>query len=135
MDNSNMVLGLLRDNLLTLHKLLVDLERDSYEQTHGKVTSGEFLNLLLSNQDFSWLRRISELIVWIDEVLDPKELTADDEIQNIFTQARKLLTPADLGEDFERKYQDALQRNPDVILAHKEVRDVLKLRPVDKGAG
>jgi hypothetical protein len=128
MDNTQMVLGLLRDNLLALHKVLVDLERDAHEQTRGKVTSGDFLNLLLTDQNFSWLRRISELIVWIDEVLDPKELTADEEIQNIFTQARKLLTPADLGEDFESKYQDALQRNPDVILAHKEVRDVLKLR-------
>ena len=124
-----MVLGLLRDNLLNLHKLLVDLERDAYEKAHGKVGSGDFLNLLLADQNFSWLRRISELVVWIDEVLDPKELTADEEIENIFTQARKLLTPADLGEDFERKYQDALQQNPDVIMAHKEVRDVLKLHP------
>jgi len=124
-----MVLGLLRDNLLALHKTLVDLERDAYEKTHGKVGSGEFLNLLLMDQDFSWLRRISELIVWIDEVLDPDELTADEEIENVFTRARKLLTPAEFGEDFERRYQDALQRNADVIIAHKEVRDVLKLRP------
>ena len=124
-----MVLGLLRDNLLNLHKLLVDLEREAYEKEQGKVGSGDFLNLLLGDPNFSWLRRISELVVWIDEVLDPKELTADEEIENIFTQARKLLTPADLGEDFERKYQDALQQNPDVIMAHKEVRDVLKLHP------
>src|SRR6187455_1687744 len=114
MDN-NLVLGLLRDNLLNLHKLLVDLEREAYEKTHGKVGSGDFLNLLLGDENYSWLRRFSELIVWIDEVLDPKELTADEEIENIFTQARKLLTPAAFGEDFERKYQEALQQNPDVI--------------------
>jgi hypothetical protein len=128
MDN-NMVLDLLRDKLLALHKLLVDLEREAYEKNYGKLGSGDFLNLLLADQNFSWLRKFSELIVWIDEVLDPKELTAEEEIENIFTQARKLLTPAELGEEFEHKYQDWLQRNADVILAHKEVRDVLKLHP------
>ena len=132
MDN-NLVLGLLPDNLLNLHKLLVDYERNGYEKTHGKVTSGDFLNLLLGDPNFSWLRRFSELIVWIDEVMDPKELTAEEEIENIFTQARKLLTPAEFGEDFERKYTEALQQNPDVILAHKEVRDVLKLHPKKAG--
>jgi len=124
-----MVLGLLRDKLLALHKILVDLERETYERKHGRVGSGDFLNLLLADKDFAWLRRISELIVWIDEVLDPKELTAGEEIEHVFLQARKLLTPSELGEEFERKYQDALQRNTDVILAHKEVRDALKLRP------
>jgi hypothetical protein len=130
--NPEMLLDLLRDKLLVLHKTLVDLERDSYERTKGKTTSGHFLNLLLIDPEYAWLRRISELIVWIDEVLDPRELTAEQETQNLFQQARKLLTPSELGDEFVRKYQDALQRNPDVILAHKEVRDVLKLCPEEK---
>lgn len=130
MDNVEMVLGLLRDKLLTLHKTLVDWERDSYEQAQGQqLRSVDFLTLLMQHPDFAWLRKISELIVWIDEVLDPKEQTAEVEKKNVFDHARKLLNPAELGEDFERKYQDALQRNPDVILAHQDVRKVLKLLP------
>jgi hypothetical protein len=129
MENREMVLGLLRDSLLTLHKTLVDLERDTYERSHGQLKSVDFLNLLLQHPDFAWLRKISELIVWIDEVLDPKEQTAEVEQKNVFEHAKKLLTPSELGEDFERKYQDALQRNADVILAHQEVRKVLKLLP------
>ena len=125
-----MVLDLLRDKLLTLHKTLVDMARADYERArNGKIPSGEFLNLLMTDERFDWLRRISELIVWIDEVLDPKELTAEEEIENIFTRARKLLTPSELGETFETKYQQALQRDPNVIMAHKEVRDVLNLWP------
>jgi hypothetical protein len=126
--NREMILDLLRDKLLILHKTLVDLERGSYERVHGgKVSPGQFLNLLLENEDYAWLRRISELIVWIDEVLDPKEPTAGEETNQIFEQAKKLLNPSELGDQFVRKYQEALQRNPDVIMAHKEVRDVLRL--------
>ncbi len=125
-----MVLGLLRDKLLVLHKTLVDRERADYERKQSsKIPSGEFLNLLMTDPGFDWLRRISELIVWIDEVLDPDELTADEEVENVFARARKLLTPSELGEAFVTKYQDALQQDPNVIIAHKEVRDVLNLRP------
>ena len=129
MDNDRLVLELLRGKLFALHKTLVDLERITYERIHGKVPSGQFLNALLTDQRFSWLRKISELVVWIDEILDPKELTAAEELQNVFNQARKLLTPAELGTEFEQRYLDSLQRNPDVVMAHKEVRDALKLRP------
>ena len=127
MDNTEMVLDLLRDKLLALHKTLVDVERDAFERANGHVKSVDFLNLLMQHPDYAWLRKISELIVWIDEVLDPKEMTADVESKNVLEQARKLLTPSELGDDFVRKYHDALQRYPDVILAHQEVRNVLKL--------
>ncbi len=126
MENKEQVLGLLHNKLLALHKTLVDMERESYERIHGPVQSVAFLNLLMQDLDYSWLRKISELIVWIDEVLDPKEHTVDIEPEKIIEQSRKLLNPVELGDDFERKYQDALQRNPDVIMAHQEVRNLLK---------
>jgi hypothetical protein len=129
MGHTEVVLDLLRSKLLTLHKTLVDLERQTYERIHGKKTSSEFLTVLLEDQQFAWLRKISQLIVWIDEVLDPDELTAEEEKRNLLEQARKLLNPSELGSDFVQKYHDALQRNPDVVMAHKEVRDVLKLHP------
>ena len=129
MNNAEMVVELLRGKLFVLHKALVDQERVTYERIHGKVGSNQFLNALLTDNRYSWLRKISELIVWIDEILDPRELTADEEVQSVFNQARKLLNPSELGEEFKQKYQDSLQRNPDVILAHKEVRDALKLLP------
>ena len=124
-----MILDLLRDKLLALHKILVDVERDNFERAHGQVKSVDFLSLLMQHPDYAWMRKISELIVWIDEVLDPKEMTAEVEKKNVLDQARKLLIPAELGEDFERKYHEALQKYPDVVMAHQEVRNVLKLSP------
>jgi hypothetical protein len=127
--DENLVLSLLRDRLLALHKILMNVERDTYERIHGKVGAGQFLSLLLSDPQFSWLRKLSEIVVWIDEILDPKEMTAEEETKNVLEQARKLLTPSELGEEFVQKYQRALQNNADAIMAHKEVRDVLKLVP------
>ena len=126
MDATDNRLNVLRSKLLALHKTLLDFEKASYERTHGEVRPIDFLNHLMINPEFAWLRKISELIVWIDEILDPKVMTSDVERQNVMKQAQKLLTPSELGEDFERKYQNALQNEPDVVIAHQEVRNALK---------
>ena len=60
-----------RNILLKLHKSMLDLERDMYEGIHGKLNAGEFLNLLLEDEDFSWLRKFSMLIVEIDADDEP----------------------------------------------------------------
>jgi hypothetical protein len=36
-----------------------------------------------------------------------------------------LLKPFAEGTDFERKYYAALQRDPDIVLAHREVTKIL----------
>jgi len=52
-----------RNILLTLHKSLIDFERGRYENLHGRLNASQFLNLLLENEDFAWLRKFSMLIV------------------------------------------------------------------------
>jgi len=110
--------------LLRLHKVLLDDERSSYEKAHGRAAPGEMLQIVISNPQFAWLRRISELIVEIDEILDSQEATASAAASDSITQARALLVPGDASE-FARKYQDALQRQPDAVLAHKDVAAIL----------
>jgi hypothetical protein len=41
-------------------------------------------------------------------------------------QVEKLLTPSETGEAFARRYYEALQRQPAVVLAHADVRRALK---------
>jgi hypothetical protein len=122
------VLPDLRQKLLTLHKSLIDLERSSYERVHGRVQPGQFLQLLLQDEQYGWLRTLSEMIVFIDEILDPKMPTNEEHVRSVLEQARKLLNPSAISEDFAAKYMDALQRDPAVVMAHKEVRDVLTRR-------
>ena len=110
--------------LLRLHKVLLDDERSAYEKQHGRTAPGEMLQIVIGNPQFAWLRRISELIVEIDEILDSQEATASAAASDSITQGRALLVPGDASE-FARKYQDALQRQPDAVLAHKDVAAIL----------
>jgi hypothetical protein len=115
-----------RDVLLRLHKTLLDFEREAYERARGKISNSyEFLNLVMSDPWFAWLRRLSELIVEIDELLadreSPQELTGTALIQ----QSKMLLTPVETGNEFQRKYFEAVQQSPEVVLAHAEFAKVL----------
>ena len=71
-------LRLFRNNLLKLHKLLLEAERVRYEQVNGPIKNkGEFFQLVISDDAFSWLRPISQFIVQIDEFTSAKEQPDD----------------------------------------------------------
>ncbi len=115
----------LRNKLLRLHKLLLETERIAYEQVRGRVSSGELLQLVIEHEQFAWLHRISELVVQIDEMLQADEPVSLDDVQNLIAHTRTLLTPSEVGNTFERKYYNALQREPGVVLAHADVSELL----------
>ena len=109
----------LRDALLTLHKALIDSERVSYEQTFGAIASpNAFLGLLINDPWFTWLRPLSGFITTLDEALDEDEPIKRKDAELLIEKARVLLTPSEEGEGFGRHYFIAMQRDPDVVLAH-----------------
>jgi hypothetical protein len=113
----------LRNALVDLHKTLVDSERISYEQTVGPITSpGQMLQLLTNDPWFAWLHPLSLLIVTMDHAIDSKRNPPTRaHIEALIRQARELLVASEEGDDFPRHYHDALQRDPDVVLAHASV--------------
>jgi hypothetical protein len=115
----------IRIKLLHLHKLLLDTERIRYEQIHGRVSNVELLQLAIDLDRFAWLRRLSESIVQIDELIHSDEPIASETIAALIADVRILLTPDEAGNDFAVKYDAALQRNPDVVLAHADLNVVL----------
>ena len=128
----------LRDPLLHLHKALVDSERIFYEKTVGQILSPHhFLQLLAADPWFVWLHPLSELIVAIDEVLDAKIPPPTAVLDALVNQSYRLLVPSE-SEDaranlgFATHYFEALQRDPDVVIAHAEVA---KLRRARKAQG
>jgi len=116
----------LRSGLLHLHKTLLDQETAAYEGVRGTVTRGELLQLVINHEQFAWLHTISELIVRIDETLSPKEPSLEADATALLTQAQLLLTPAETGNGFQRRYYAALQSEPDAVLAHREVMQLFK---------
>ena len=118
-----------RQALLALHKAIVDSERITYEKTVGAIQSpNHFLQLLTGDPWFAWLQPFSQLIVSMDEVLDPKEQLTATIIDAALKQTRLLLTPSESSDGFARHYFDALQRDPDVVIAHGEVMKLLGRR-------
>ncbi len=107
--------------LLDLHKLLLTRERREYERDNGPVGAGRVLELAISDERFAWLRRISEIVVRIDEMLEWQDLWTDADAEWLLSGARALLVPSPEGTDFERRYDAALQEDPHVVLAHRAV--------------
>lgn len=116
----------IRAALLYLHKTLLERERAAYEREHGKIGSSyEYLNLVMQDQSFAWLRLLSELIVQIDEALDGRETPSEATANALIQQSRLLLTPNEGGSEFQKKYFASVQESPEVVLAHAEFARVL----------
>lgn len=112
----------LRSGLLKLHKALVDSERVQYEKVMGSIPSpNHFLQLLTSDPWFAWLSPLSQLIVTIDEALDGKEPLTEVAVAALTKQSADLLVASETGSGFAKHYDEALQRDPDVVMAHSVV--------------
>jgi hypothetical protein len=120
--------------LLRLHKALLDNERVSYERVHGRIPSnGAFLQLVLNDSWFAWLRPLSQLMTKLDELNEEEDPSTVDDISALLVSAQRLLMPTEEGEGFGRHYHDALQRSPDVVLEHAAVRALLRQSVPNKG--
>jgi hypothetical protein len=116
----------LRNGLLRLHKVLLDSEREVYDHEVERIRSrGHLLQLVMHDPWFAWLHELSELVVLIDEILEAGEPEEALDANRLIAQARDLLTPAEAGQGFARRYFEALQRDPDVVLAHAGMLKVL----------
>jgi hypothetical protein len=114
-----------REHLLRVHLLLLADQRSEYEQMFGAVkTSGEMLNLVMSHEWFAWLRALSSLIVRMDELLDAEEWS-DREASTMLDYTAALMAPAREGAVFRQKYHEAIQRSPDVLIAHGQLKGLL----------
>jgi hypothetical protein len=90
-------LAKLRPQLLELHRSLVESQRIGYERVHGRTSAADFLQVLINDPAFAWLKPLTGLVAQLDEVL------------------------ASNGE-FQRRYRDELHQSPDVALAHGKLK-------------
>ena len=120
--------------LLRLHKALLDDERVAYERVHGRIPSnGAFLQLALNDAWFAWLRPLSQSIAALDELSESDDPASREEISATLASVKTLLIPTEEGEGFGRHYHNALQRSPDVVLAHAAARALLMQSVPNKG--
>ena len=65
------------------------------------------------------------MVIRVDELLDDDMDPTTVEVEHLLAEVRALIRPSEEGDGFERSYYEALQRAPDVIFAHVEVKKVL----------
>jgi hypothetical protein len=104
---------------------MVDLEREMYEGINGKQSPGQFLNLLLEDEDLEWLRKFSMLIVEIDEMFDLKDGVTTEMVDANLAKVRELVAMTETDDYFKAKYQFALQRDPNAAGLHSELKKLL----------
>lgn len=122
--------------LRALHKALLQPARARYEDLHGPVPGTlQLLQLLIQDPSFAWLRRLSELMADLDEMLDAGA-PSDDEQGAVRRELELLLSPA--GGELWTVVTGALQDHAEVATAYARVRQlVLRLPaapPVDEAA-
>ncbi|MFO0773621.1 MAG: hypothetical protein U0172_03020 [Nitrospiraceae bacterium] len=124
-DRTRQGLQELRRGLLDLHRALIEAERLTYERIFGRVASnGQLLQLVMDDPWFTWLHPLSQLVVRIDELLD-SDTAGPTFARDILTETQDLLRPSQEGDGWGRSYYEALQRAPDVVIAHSQVKQLL----------
>jgi len=114
-----------RNLLLKLHKVMLDREREVYEGINGPLNATQFLNVLLEDNDFDWLRKFSMLIVEIDEMFAAKDGIPVEMIDANLAKVEELIEMREHDEFFKAKYQFALQSIPEAAALHSEIKAVL----------
>lgn len=112
----------LRNQLLSLHKLLMNVEKTAYEKTE-KVTLSplKLLQLLTEDERFSWLRQLSQLVVVMDEAMEEKPPITDERKDALVAEAKHLLTGSTEPGSFAVRYAGICEREATVAAAHAEI--------------
>lgn len=80
---------------------------------------------LTKDPHFDWLHELSELMVYIDELLDEEQI-ANVDTRAVKSQLTAFMMPAadSAPSEFARRYMALLQTDPAVVIAHADVRRV-----------
>jgi len=124
----------LRNSLLRIHKTLLDMERRDYERANGAVNAGELFRLVIGHEQFAWLHNISEFVVRVDETLAGEVPVVPADATTAMTLARKMFAPSESGDAFQKKYYEAIQREPDVVIEHAELARLFGAEPKEDAA-
>jgi hypothetical protein len=107
---------------------LLDREQAAYERVNGPARGGQLLQLVISHEQFAWLRSISAVVVRIDEALDEPESISSETARKLVDEVRVLLAPSEAGSVFQRNYHTAIQSDPAVAVMHGELMRALSIK-------
>jgi hypothetical protein len=116
-----------RSILLKVHRALLEAERVRYEKARGRIPNNtEFLQLVINDPWFDWLRPMAQMVLLIDERMsDKKAPLGENEAEALFDRARGLVRADPEGDAFQRLYAEALQHSPALAVLARQVAAAL----------
>ena len=125
-DHTRQALKDLSKSLLRFHKILLDAAKDDYEAQHGKIPNANvYLQLVIDDPHFAWLRKISSMMALLDEATSRRNPATETDALALVKEAKILVHFEDSDEKFNTKLQTALQTNPNAVVALNDVKSYL----------
>lgn len=116
-------LTLISQLLLRVHKSLLYFQKEKYEAQHEQVLSPyDTLHLSMSHQDFDWLKKITSLVVRMDESLEDDKTVLADLHQAVLTEVHSLFDESEIYADFKTKLKLAQSRDPMLVVQVLELK-------------
>lgn len=113
--------------MLRLHKILLEKTKAEYEKENGTISNpNQYLALVLDDPHFAWLRKFSALIALIDEAVSVRRPATETDAKVLLNEAKTLLNFEDADEDFNDKFQTALQNDSNAVLVHNDALKFVK---------
>ena len=112
-----------RLELLRVHRALLEVERALYERTHGRIANNSaFLQLVINDPWFDWLRPMGQMVLMIDErTSDKKQPLGSVEAATLFEQSLALLKADAEGDAFQRLFLQSIQSSPELAVLVRQV--------------
>lgn len=116
-------LTLISQLLLRIHKSLLNYQKEKYEAQNEKSLSPyEMLHLSMSHEDFDWLKKITSLVVRMDESLDDEHAVIEDIHQAVLLEVHSLFDESETYADFKAKLKVAQSRDPMLVVQVLELK-------------
>lgn len=119
-------LGGLSAQMAKIHKMLLESEIGNIElRQNRQLNPLEKLNILLNAPELAWLRPMSQLMAFVDEIYFQKESITGEQM----TAAKKGVDDLMIqhtNEIFSARYRELLGTLPDLIFEHGHLRAALK---------
>lgn len=116
----------IRNELLKLHKTLMDIEKENYEAEFGKITPTQLLQMLFDNKRFVWLRTISILVTEYDELFADKKGMDQDLAISLLEKTKQLFDESDNFTEFKNKFKVNLDTESSVAIHYDRLLNLLK---------
>lgn len=111
---------------LRLHKTLLEGAKAEYEAQHGKITNANvYLQLVIDDAHFAWLRKLSAIIALFDEATSLRRPASETDAIALLKEAKILLNFEVADKNFNDKLQMALQNNPDAVIGFNDAKNQL----------